>query len=156
MATVRTATEQDIPRILELYRQLAFEPPPEDALSPPPEAYRRVFNKMAATPGYELLVAEEDNEILGTMVMAVLPGIARGVSPFAVVEYVVVDEKARRKGIGRLMMEYVKDRAKEAGCYKIMLTSDMRREQAHEFYKALGFEASAHGFKLYFTDSDGM
>ncbi len=156
MATVRTATEKDIPRILELYRQLAFSPPPEDAPSPPLEEYRRVFNEMEATPGYELLVAEDGGEILGTMVMAILPGIARGVSPFAVVEYVVVDEEARRKGIGRLLMDYVKERAKEAGCYKIMLTSDKRREQAHEFYKALGFEASAHGFKLYFTDSDGM
>jgi GNAT superfamily N-acetyltransferase len=156
MATIRTATEEDIPRILELYRQLAFIPPPEGTPSPSAKEYRRVFNEMAETSGYSLLVAEDGGEILGTMVMVILPGIARGVSPFAVVEYVVVDEKARRRGIGRLLMDYVKERAREADCYKIMLTSDKRREQAHEFYKALGFEASAHGFKLYFTDSDGM
>jgi len=156
VATVRRATEKDIPRILELYRQLAFSPPPEGIPPHTPEEYRRVFNEMATTPGYELLVAEEDGEISGSMVMAILPGMAHGVSPFAVVEYVVVDEKRRRKGIGKLLMEYVAARAKEAGCYKIMLTSDKRREPAHEFYKALGFEASAHGFKLYFKDSDGL
>ncbi len=149
MATVRQATEPDIPRILELYRQLAFSPPPEGVASPTAEEYLRIFNEMVALPGYSLLVAEEDGEILGTLVLAILPGIAHGVSPFAVVEYVVVDEKARRRGIGRLLMEYVIARAKEADCYKIMLTSDKRREQSHEFYESLGFEASAHGFRLY-------
>ncbi len=156
MATVRQATEQDIPRIQKLYLQLAFTPPPEGAPYPSPEEYRRVFNEMAALPGYELLVAEEDGEILGTMVMAILPGMARGVSPFAVVEYVVVDEKCRRKGIGRALMDDIVARSKEAGCYKIMLTSDRRREEAHRFYESMGFEASAHGFKLYFKDSDGL
>jgi GNAT superfamily N-acetyltransferase len=150
VAKVRKATEADIPRIIELYRQLSLNPPPPDRKAPTPEEYRRVFNEMAATPGYELLVAEEDGEILGTTVLAILPGIAHGVSPFAVVEYVVVDEKYRRRGIGKLLMDYVVARAKEAGCYKIMLTSDKRREPAHEFYRSLGFEASAHGFRLYF------
>jgi GNAT superfamily N-acetyltransferase len=105
---------------------------------------------MGSVPGYSLLVAEEDGEILGTTVLAILPGLAHGVSPFAVVEYVVVDEKARRRGIGKLLMEYVIAQAKEAGCYKIMLTSDKKREPAHRFYESLGFEASAHGFRLYF------
>ena len=149
MATVRQAKEQDIPRIIELYRQLAFNPPPEDTPMPSPEEYIRVFREMSDNPGYELLVAEEDGEILGSTVLAVLPGMAHGVSPFAVVEYVIVDEKYRRQGIGKLLMDYVIMRSREAGCYKIMLTSDRRREQAHDFYRSLGFEASAHGFRLY-------
>ena len=149
MATVRQATEQDIPRILELYRQLPLNPPPEDAPSPTAEEFRRVFNEISALPGYSLLVAEEGGEILGTAVLAILPGMAHGVSPFAVVEYVVVDEKARRRGIGKLLMDDIVSRSKEAGCYKIMLTSDKRRIEAHKFYESLGFGASAHGFRLY-------
>jgi len=150
VATVRTAREQDIPRILELYRQLALTPPPPDTPQPSPEAYQRAFREINSTPGYRLLVAEEDGEILGTAVLAILPEIAHGVSPFAVVEYVVVDEKSRRQGIGRILMDYIIARAKEAGCYKITLTSDKRRTQAHEFYRSLGFDASAHGFRFYF------
>jgi GNAT superfamily N-acetyltransferase len=150
MAIVRAATEKDIPRILELYRQLAFNPPPANAPGPSLEDCRKVFAEMSATPGYSLLVAEENGEILGTTVLAILPGMAHGTSPFSVVEYVVVDEKRRGQGIGKLLMEYVIARSKEAGCYKIMLTSDKRRKQAHKFYRALGFEASAHGFRLYF------
>lgn len=149
MISIRKATEDDIPRIQELYLQLAFMPPPPDAPRPSMEEYRRVFAEFSAMPGYELLVAEDSNTIVGTTVLAILPGMAHGVSPFAVVEYVVVDEKWRGQGIGRVLMEYVISRAKDAGCYKIMLTSDKRRTGAHEFYRALGFEASAHGFRLY-------
>lgn len=150
MATVRAATESDIPRIQELYLQLAFTPPPPDETGPSVNEYREVFNRMTALPGYELIVAEEAGTVVGTTVLAVLPGFAHGVSPFAVIEYLVVDEEHRGKGIGKLLMEYCIDRAKEAGCYKIMLTSDNRRTEAHEFYRSLGFEASAHGFRLYF------
>jgi len=150
MVIIRQATEKDIPYILELYRQLAFSPPPPDTPRLPVEEYRKVFSEMSKTPGYRLLVAEEDDTIVGTTVVAVLPGIAHGASPFAVVEYVVVDENYRRKGIGKMLMDYVKDFAGESGCYKIMLTSDNRRVEAHEFYRSLGFEASAHGFRFYF------
>jgi GNAT superfamily N-acetyltransferase len=150
MTIVRAARESDIPRIQELYLQLSFTPLPTDAPRPSMEEYREVFQKMAKVPGYELLVAEEGGQVIGTTVLAILPGFTHGVSPFAVIEYVVVDEAYRGEGFGRLLMEYCIDRAKEAGCYKIMLTSDKRREQAHEFYKSLGFEASAHGFRLYF------
>jgi GNAT superfamily N-acetyltransferase len=88
--------------------------------------------------------------VVGTTIMAVLPGFAHGTSPFAVVEYVVVDEKYRSKGIGKVLMKSVISLAKSAGCYKIMLTSDNRRERAHKFYKSLGFEPSAQGFRFYF------
>jgi GNAT superfamily N-acetyltransferase len=148
MAIIRHAIEKDVPRIMELYRQLSFEPEKHQA-APLYEALK-VFRKMGEYPGYHLLVAEDGGQVVGTTVMAVLPGFAHGTATFAVVEYVVVDEKHRSKGLGRLMMEAVKSLAKEAGCYKIMLTSDLRRERAHKFYESIGFKASAHGFRFYF------
>jgi GNAT superfamily N-acetyltransferase len=150
VAIVRMATGQDVPRILELYRQLDINPTHVEPSNPSLEDCRRSFAEMSAVPGYQLLVAEEEGKVVGTMVLVILPGLSHGASPFAVVEYVVVDEAHRRRGIGKLLMDYVILRCKEAGCYKIMLTSDKRREQAHQFYRSLGFEASAHGFKLYF------
>lgn len=148
MATVRTATEKDIPRILELYQQLSFNP--GDYRKAPVADCRRVLTEMSKVPGYQLLVAEEEGEVVGTTVLAILPGFAHGTSPFAVVEYVVVDEKYRSRGIGKLLMEYAVSQARDAGCYKIMLTSDKRRRRAHKFYRSLGFEASAQGFRKYF------
>ena len=47
-------------------------------------------------------------------------------------------------------MEYAIIQAREAGCYKIVLSSDKRRHEAHEFYRSLGFEDFALSFRLYF------
>jgi len=47
-------------------------------------------------------------------------------------------------------MEYLIKIARDSGCYRIILNSDKRRTEAHHFYRALGFEASAEGFRLYF------
>jgi len=39
-------------------------------------------------------------------------------------------------------------RARELGCYRVQLTSNMARPAAHRFYERLGFEPSHRGFKL--------
>lgn len=148
MITIREATEKDIPRILELYRQLSFNP--GDYEKAPVADCCNVLEDIRKYPNASLLVAEEDGKVAGTTFLAVLPGFAHRTAPFAVIEYVVVDEKLRSKGIGKALMDYCKERAKEAGCYKIMLTSDKRRDRAHKFYKSVGFEDSAEGFRFYF------
>jgi GNAT superfamily N-acetyltransferase len=150
MVQIRTAVAEDIPRILELYQQLSFNP--GDYVKPSVADCRHVLRRMEKYPGYSLLVAEEDGQVVGTTVFAILPGFAHRTSPFAVIEYVVVDEKCRSKGIGKLLMEYCTQLAKEAGCYKIMLTSDKRRKRAHKFYESLDFEPSAEGFRYYFKE----
>ena len=144
MAIVRLATEQDLPRILELYNELAG-----GQHYPSPAETRPVLAQITAMPGHELLVAEEDGVVVGTMVLLVVPNLSHGARPWAIVENMVVDERYHRQGIGRLLMEEAITRARQAGCYKIQLLSNKKRRQAHKFYRSLGFETSAHGFRLY-------
>ena len=151
MTTIRLATEGDIPRILELYRQLAITTSQAELCnSPSLDDCRRVFAEIGIFPGHELLVAEEEGKVIGTLVLLIVPNLSHSALPWALVENIVVDEKHRRQGIGRLLMNYAIARAKEAGCYRIVLSSDKRRKEAHKFYRSLGFQASAHGFRLYF------
>lgn len=145
------ATEDDIPRILELYRQLSIgtaraELSHNSAL----EDYLRVFKEFSKIPGHELLVADYKGEVVGTIVFLIVPNLSHRALPWALVENVVVDENYRRHGIGKLLMDYAITRAKKAGCYRIALSSDKRRKEAHQFYRSLGFEASAEGLRLYF------
>jgi GNAT superfamily N-acetyltransferase len=148
MITIRKATDKDIPRLLELYQQLAFD---SDSYKKAPAAdCRRVLKEIEKYPNASLLVAEADGKVAGTTFMAILPGFAHRTAPFCVVEYVVVDENVRSKGVGKALMNYCKERAKAAGCYKVILTSDKRRDRAHKFYRANGFESSAEGFRFYF------
>ena len=150
MAIVRVATEEDVTCILELYRQLAITTSQAELhQSPSPDDYRRVFAEICALPGHELLVVEYQDEVAGTVVL-IVPNLSHGALPWALVENLVIDTRYRRRGLGRLLMDYAVARAKEAQCYKIVLSSDKRRPEAHRFYRSLGFKASAHGFRLYF------
>lgn len=150
MAIIRLATEKDIPRILELYGDLVISTAPSELnRNPVADDYKRAFAQIQAVNGQELLVAEEDGRILGTMALVIVPTLSHGGLPWAGVEHVVVDADYRRKGIGKLMMDYVLAQAKNAGCYKIQLISDKSRIEAHKFYEAIGYKASGHGFRLY-------
>ena len=46
----------------------------------------------------------------------------------------------------RAMMEHAREACRKAGCYKLALSSNLRREDAHKFYDSLGFER--HGFSF--------
>ena len=47
-------------------------------------------------------------------------------------------------------MEYIKEKAIAAGCYKVQLLSDKKRsEEAHKFYQAIGYNPTAEGFRMY-------
>jgi GNAT superfamily N-acetyltransferase len=149
MALVRRARPSDIPRILELYGQLVItSSPAESGKAPTADDYRRVFARMEVIPGLEFVVAEGDGEVVGSLVLLIVPNLSHRGLPWALVENVIVDERRRRAGIGKLLIEYAIGRARDAGCYRIGLSSDSRREHAHRFYRALGFEASAQGFRM--------
>ena len=150
MAIVRAATEEDIPRILELYDALVITTTPEELKrSPVTDDFRQTFAQISAATGQELLVAEEQGKIIGTMVLIIVPNLSHGGLPWAGVENVFVDSGYRRQGIGKLLMDYVAARAKEVGCYKIQLISDKSRGESHKFYQELGYTASGHGFRRY-------
>jgi predicted N-acetyltransferase YhbS len=151
VAIVRVATEEDISRILELYREMVITTSEaERGRAPSQDDYRRVFDEISAMPGHELLVAEEQGEVVGSVVLLIVPNLSHEALPWAVVENLVVDQRYQGKGLGRILMEYAIARAKEAGCYKIGLSSNKRRREAHRFYSSLGFKASSQGFRLYF------
>jgi GNAT superfamily N-acetyltransferase len=151
MANVRPATEYDIPRILQLYDELTINSAPMEMESGfSANEARAVFSEIQGDPRHELFVAEEEGQVVGTIVLLIVPNLSHGVAPWAIAENIIVSEEYRRKGIGRMLLEHVIARAREKGCYKIQLVSDTRRKEAHKFYGALGFEALAHGFRLYF------
>ena len=61
---------------------------------------------------------------------------------------IITDEKYRGMGYGRLMVDHVKELAKERDCKAIILDSGMQRKAAHAFYEKYGFEKSCYGFEL--------
>jgi GNAT superfamily N-acetyltransferase len=147
-AAIRDATAADLPRLIELYIALGVES--EDALidgAPGPDQ-TRAFADVNADPRQRLLVIEAAGRVVGTLVLLTIPNVSRGGRPYGIVENVVVDAAARGRGYGETLMRAAIDEARRAGCYKIALTSRLRRTEAHRFYERLGFTAESSGFRL--------
>jgi GNAT superfamily N-acetyltransferase len=58
----------------------------------------------------------------------------------AMVGGLVIDERVRRRGIGRLLMEKAERWARQHRCLSISLRTNVIRNDAHEFYKRIGYQ----------------
>jgi GNAT superfamily N-acetyltransferase len=94
---------------------------------------------LAADPQSLLLVAEADGELAGFAGLHVQPLIESD-EPGCVFTTLVVSERFRRSGVGRLLAEAIEAEARARGGKRIVLSSHERRADAHAFYEALGYE----------------
>ena len=115
---------------------------------PLPESYLKAFREIDADQNQELIVAELDGEIVGTLQLIIIPSLSYQGGKRSSVESVRVDAKLRGQGIGREMMLWAIERAKEKDCISMQLTSHGERTEAHRFYEQLGFSKSHVGMKL--------
>ena len=144
----RIATESDLPQIVRMLADDFLGSQRERYEDPLPESYIKAFREIDADPNNELIVAELEGEVIGTLQLTYTPSISFQGSKRCTVESVRVDEKLRGQGIGREMMLWAVERAKEKGCASIQLTTNNDRVDAHRFYDSLGFSKSHIGMKL--------
>ena len=142
--TIRDAASGDLPAALALCAQLGD---PGEAPLPAGEA-ELAWARMRAVPGLSLRVAESGGRIVGTYTILRMPGLAHGGACSAVVENVVVDRRERGRGIGRILLDDAMEVAARWGCYKLALSSNGRRTDAHRFYERLGFRRHGISFLL--------
>ncbi|MEV0972870.1 GNAT family N-acetyltransferase [Microtetraspora glauca] len=141
----RTARRDDVPAILAMLDDDPIAAAREPGKGVDPMA---AFEVIEADPRNELLVAEEDGQVIGTFQLTFIPGLSRRGAERAQIEAVRVAVPYRNRGIGRRMMEWAVERARERGCGLVQLTTDKARNDAHRFYASLGFTPSHEGFKL--------
>jgi len=104
---------------------------------PPPDLQR--LQRLLADPDVTLLVARDDEKIVGTTTVIVYT------TPFwikARLDEVVVDEPARGKGVGEDLVKAALDVARERGAQIAELQSGRMpaRQAAHRLYERLGFQ----------------
>jgi GNAT superfamily N-acetyltransferase len=146
---LRRAEASDVPAIVDL---LAADPlgatrdgvyTAEDL-----DAYQRAFGAIDVDPAQLLVVAQAGPDLVATLQLSFIPGLARRGALRAQIEAVRVHESYRSRGLGAAMMNWAIDEARRRGCGLVQLTSDKSRPDAHRFYTQLGFEASHEGMKL--------
>jgi ribosomal protein S18 acetylase RimI-like enzyme len=144
----RPATIDDLPDIVRMLADDFLGSTRERYEDPLPESYIKAFREIEADPNNVLVVAEKDGEVIGMLQLTFTPSISFQGGKRATVESVRVDKKYRGRRIGRELMQWSIERAKEEGCISMQLTTNADREDAHRFYRDLGFKGSHVGMKL--------
>lgn len=151
---VRKARPRDLQDVLHLYAQLFADTDQAvgdtHAIVP---AHRSAFSEIDRDHNTSLLVAESSGRILGTLSITIVPNLSHGGRRWAIIENVVVDKRVRRANVGTSLMQHAIALAREKGCFRIILSSSVRRKESHRFYENLGFKAYGHSFERCLSDT---
>lgn len=145
---IRLATVEDLPAVVRMLADDPLGAGRERFTEPLPTPYLDAFAAMQAQGGNDLLVAVEDDVVVGCLQLTVIAGISRLGAWRAQIEGVRVAASHRGSGLGEALVREAIARAREAGCSLVQLTTDASRADARRFYERLGFEATHVGMKL--------
>jgi GNAT superfamily N-acetyltransferase len=145
---MREAISDDLPAIVALLADDENGALREDARLPLDPGYVAAFDAIAALPNQELIVAELDGRIVGTMQLSYLPGLSFRGRWRGQIEAVRIDCALRGHGLGTAMIEWAVERCRSRDCKMVQLTSKRTRLDAHRFYERMGWDRSHSGFKL--------
>ena len=148
-AQLRRATSEDADAVIALLADDPISAARGDRASAEDRpAYAAALAEILADPSNDLLVVELGGELVGTLQLTLVPGMARRGAKRLLVEAVRVRSDLRSSGIGSATMRWVSDDAAPAlDVALIQLTSDAARTDAHRFYERLGYVGSHVGFK---------
>jgi len=127
---VRSIIEQDAESVNALSAQLGYVMPIDQTLAN--------IKSVLATRGHTAFVAIHENKIIGWIGVAEALQIES--APFCEIRGLVVDENYRGYGVGKLLIERVRQWAKETGNNTLRLRTNMIRMEAHLFYRHVGFK----------------
>jgi GNAT superfamily N-acetyltransferase len=144
----RAAVGEDLPAIVHLLADDELGSLREREEVPLPQSYYEAFAGIEYDSNHQLIVAELDGKVIGTLHLMFLPSVSFQGGLRAQVESVRVDKECRNMGIGQAMMNFAIERARERGAHVIQLTTHLSRKDAHRFYEKLGFKGSHLGMKL--------
>lgn len=137
--SIRKTDEKDIDSLCRLMTELAGH----DMI---PEQMKDRLEFIKRSPIDELFVCEEEGRILGLLGFRIRVNLEE-VSQFGEITAIVVRPEYRKRGVGRFMMDFADKRAVELGCKGLWLVSGFgREEEAHDFYKRLGYRVTGYRF----------
>ena len=138
---IRRMVKEDIPELTLLYKQFWNEDSPIKLME-------KKFTELRENPNYVFISALEENHLIGSVSGIICEELYGECKPFLVIENLIVDQKYRRKGTGKALMNEIEKIATEQGCYQILLITHNDRTDAIAFYESLEFNPSTHkGFK---------
>lgn len=129
--SIRTGTRQDLPRVLELVKELAlYERAPHEVTN---TVARMEKDGFGPNPIYGLFVAENENGIVGISIYYWRYSTWKGKRLY--LEDIIVTEKERGNGIGKLLFDRTMKHALDEECTGMLWQVLDWNEPAINFYK---------------------
>jgi GNAT superfamily N-acetyltransferase len=91
--------------------------------------------------GHRVIVAEDDGAVVGVLHVFERPALDKGCE--AVVQALVVDQRARSRGIGEALMREAEGWAHRRGLAATSLYTRIDRDRARAFYQRIGYRLKA-------------
>jgi GNAT superfamily N-acetyltransferase len=131
MIKIRTGLKHDLPRLLELIRELAIYEKAEEQVSNTVERMEK--EGFGENPVYGFIVAEDHSEIVGASIYYYRYSTWKGKRMY--LEDLIVTEDKRGNGVGKLLFEETIRIGKETDCTGMMWQVLDWNEPAINFYK---------------------
>jgi GNAT superfamily N-acetyltransferase len=135
---IRPPRSEDAPAIADLLGQLGYPASPADVLA-------RVAALGRHPDVVFFVAASEADSPIGLATGYVIP-VVHNDDPVAVLSALVVDEKHRRSGVGRRLVEAVHTWARQRDAYRVTVSTGLARAGAHGFYERLGYEHTSRRY----------
>jgi GNAT superfamily N-acetyltransferase len=132
--TIRPGKKEDLPRVLELIKELAlYEKAPHEVTN---TVERMEKDGFGPSPIYGLFVAEENDRIVGISIYYWRYSTWKGKRLY--LEDIVVTESERGKGTGKLLFDRTMQHTLDENCSGMMWQVLEWNEPAINFYKKYG------------------
>lgn len=131
---LREITDRDLNQLLQLYKQLHNNSMPEQS-----EALTQLWEQIISDRNRHIIVAEADDRIVSSCELVVIANLTHQQRPYALIENVITDENYRRQGFATACLNYAREIAVSANCYKIMLLTGSKQESTLRFYENAGY-----------------
>ena len=138
---IRPCTPEDAAAVSALLQELGYP------VSIPLAAEQ--IRDLSATGSDPILLAEADGTVVG-LLASHRCRMLQYARPVMRITALVVGRDARRRGVGRLLMERAERKAVAQECEFVELTSAADRADAHAFYRGIGYEANSLRFRKLF------
>ena len=139
---IREVTDDDLSGVLRVLAESGIDGDHSFTV----EEARDHLAHIRSWPNFRLFAVLDGGEVVGTYSLVIMDKLGKRGTPAGVVEDVAVAPTRQGQGIGRAMMAHAIEQCREAGCYKLALSSNLKREGAHQFYESLGFERHGYSF----------
>ena len=104
---------------------------------PVPESFAQRLREAVGRGDLEVLAARAQGRVVGVAILAYRLSISAA-GPFASIEDLYVEPAARRRGVGRALLEAVGERCAARGVSYV--EAQVEDEEAAAFYAAVGYE----------------